>query len=231
MDYKHKYLKYKKKYLDLKNKFFNGENKSNFDENQDRNELKKIIHPIAGPKKITIILKPFLVYNGSENADSYLTGVESVDNIISDRIAQDYTKIKNILPFYYESAYYWFDSGLGEEKLLEKNINIKITDYEFKNGLIYLTAIKSNNNGFNQSDYQAIRICFDPDDFGPDGYMLQDIVIYDGSDTKQIIEKLEQKNKSSSISQSHILGYGGDDEDVLELAVRVVDILPHLDKK
>jgi hypothetical protein len=75
--------------------------------------LKEVIHSIDGPEEVTVILKPLLVYDGSE----------------------------------------------------------------FKNGKIYLTIRKSNGNGFSKSDYRAIEICYHPDDFGPDGYMLQDIVV------------------------------------------------------
>ena len=171
--YLYKYKKYKKKYLDYKKEIrMQGGSQSNV--------LKKIIHPIKGPNEITVVLKPFLVYNGNQFANTYQTGIQKVDKIIEKRIAKDHTNIKRIVNFYYESVYYWFDSGLSEKDLLEKNLDIITSGYKFKDGFIYLKLKKSNNNGFNESDYEAIKICFDPYDFGPDAYMLQDIEIYQG---------------------------------------------------
>lgn len=210
--YHQKYLKYKQKYLELK--YIRG--------NQDisifvggasvkqKDLSKKIIHPIAGPKEITIVFKPFLVFNGNEFTSSYLTGIKHVDDIITERISNDHTSIKGVLPFYYKSAFYWFGANeynLSEKDLLEENVEIVPINYKFKNGLIYLTVIKSNNNGFNESDYKAINIAFDPNDFGPDNYMLQDIVIYEGDELAPIVKQ-----------------YDGDDN-VAELAVDVIDIL------
>ncbi len=74
--------------------------------------------------------------------NTHLTGINNIDTIINNRITNDYTNIKNILPFYYKSAFYWFDSkrfGISENDLLEKNVEIEIMDYQFKNNLIYLT--------------------------------------------------------------------------------------------
>jgi hypothetical protein len=207
--YKHKYIKYKTKYYNLLKK-------QKPDDENDNQELKHITKPIIGPKKITIVLKPFLVLNG-EFTNSYLTGINKIDNIIEQRIANDYTKIKGILPFYYESLFYKYGSekfGLKED-MVEKNIGIKILDYKFENGLIYLTVSKSNNNGFNKADYTAIKISFDPYDFGPDGYMIQDIVIFDWGETQQISNK--HKNNLNNA-----------EEPIAELVVEVVDIIPHL---
>ena len=214
-NYHDKYIKYKKKYLDLKHRLIN--------QYGGHEPLRHIITPINGPKEITIILKPFLVYDGNIFHSNHKTGIDKVDNIIEKRIAVDYTKIKKILPFYYESAYAWFDSGFKESDLLEKNVKIETIDYQFKNGLIYLKVKKSNNNGFNKNDYKAIRICFDPHDFGPDGYMLQDITIYSGPELEPFINKIKQKKLKNSLVDN---GNKQSNEYTVELAVEVKTILP-----
>lgn len=182
--------------------------------------LIKITHPIDGPKKITIVLKPFLVYNGSTFLDTYLTGNSKIDSIITKRIEVDYTRLQNILPYYYEIPFHTYGTGLEENELLEKNVEIKCIDYEFKNGLIYMTVKKSNDNGFSKNDRKAIKICFDPYDFGPDNYMLQDIIIYQGNNLKPIIKEIEKK-------YSPLFKFSDDENTdlVLELAVEVVNIL------
>ncbi|AYV85272.1 MAG: hypothetical protein Satyrvirus8_30 [Satyrvirus sp.] len=206
--YKYKYEKYKNKYLKLKLKQGGGLDSS------------IISHPIKGPKKIIIVLKPMLLYHGNILSDSHLTGISNVDKEIEKRISNDYTKIQKILPFYYSGAFYWYH-GVGEDKLLEKQVNIIITNYKFKNGLIYLTARKSNNNGFNKDDYKAIEISFDPDNFGPDGYMLQDIIIYKGSDLKPILKKYTKDEFGTPVQFDD-----NENSDLVELVVRVIDILP-----
>ena len=179
-------------------------------------------------------MRPFLVFGGNQFSKNYLIGNDRIDTIIKNRILKDYTNIKNILPFYYESAFYWFDSekfGLKEEDLLEKNVGIRTVNYRFINGSIYLTVCKTNNNGFDDADYKAIKICFDPDDFGPDGYMLQDITIYQGPEIAEIVKQLKQNNYQNILNKYPNMPAKVDETDSsAELALNVIDIIPHLKK-
>lgn len=235
MNYQHKYYKYKVKYLQYKNNNNNNNKAQAISKNYNKNKLKDIIHPINGPKEVIVVLKPFLIYDGSQNTESHLTGIQNIDDIITERISVDKTDLKNVLPFYYQSAYYWYDSGLDEKDLLEEDVEIEVFDYKFNNGLIFLSIRKSNNNGFNKADYRAIKICFDPYNFGPDGYMLQDITIYEGEELKPYLDPLRGEHKVviPANIQALIDSYGITDEPeyYVEIAVHVIDILPHLNNQ
>lgn len=84
-------MKYKIKYLNLKNN-----HKSNLACSFDKNKLLEITYPINGPKEITLLC------NGLDDTKPYLTGIKSIDKIITERISNDYTKIKNILQTAFE---------------------------------------------------------------------------------------------------------------------------------
>lgn len=150
--------------------------------------------------EIEVVLKPFLIYNIKDYADSYLTGISTIDNVITERIKKDYTNISRIADYAtkYDKHY--------------RNTDAKMicSDYQFKNGLIYLKLHKSNNEPFNKHDYKAIKNAVEIYDNGPETWMEDNIIIYEGPELAKTGKKFIY------------------DKYLVELAIDIVDITPHI---
>ncbi|QGR54287.1 hypothetical protein [Moumouvirus maliensis] len=121
------------------------------------------------PKIITVILEPFLIYNGNEFTSSYLTGIKEIDKVIVERIKKDYTDVKNIVK-------YIFSLSTNNATTLEP------VSYKFQNDRIELQLRKNNGLPFTKSDYEKINKEIED---GADGWMESDITIYEGPELKK----------------------------------------------
>ncbi|AGC02307.1 hypothetical protein H012_gp143 [Acanthamoeba polyphaga moumouvirus] len=133
------------------------------------------------PQIITIILEPYLIYNGNEFTNSYLTGIKEIDKIINERIKEDYTGVKDI--FKYISS---FNAN--------KPTTLEPVNYKFNNGKIELQLRKNNGQPFTKSDYEKIN---DEIENGADSWMEGNITIYEGPELKKTGYNFETSDEAN----------------------------------
>ena len=127
------------------------------------------------PLKIKIVLKPFIMYNNGQYLDSYLTGIYDIDNIIKHRLKNDYTNVCRIATYV----------SLYNKKYRNSMTRLICDNYSFKDNLIYLTLHKSNNEPFSKVDYRDINDAIETYNKGPESWIDNNIIIYQGPKLKE----------------------------------------------